>query len=419
MSSRLLMIAGSGETSPRMAPVHRAIVDRLAEGLRREVRAVMLDTPYGFQENVDDVTARTVRYFRDRVGLRVEPIGFRRSGSANEEAAATEAVRAADFVFAGPGSPTYALAHWRNSGVAWALREKLESGGALSFASAAAITMGSVAMPVYEIYKAGHEPRWLPGLDLLSVAGWRVAVVPHFDNREGRAHDTRFCYLGERRFAALERELAGDTWVLGIDEDTALVVDLDEQTAEVHGPGAATVRARGTVREMRSGSAFPIRDLVPVPLSLGSEGTAAVGPGRREADPLDARARAALEASDVSTSLAATLDLERLAGGSDEESDRARVALRSAILGLAELAGRGRAERRRAEALVSALVSARERARAAGDWMTADTIRDALGGAGVSVQDTQAGTVLQREAPSSDEATRATSRAARSGAGRR
>src|SRR6266571_3494942 len=33
-------------------------------------------------------------------------------------------------------------------------------------------------------------------------------VIPHYDNAEGGTHDTRFCYLGERRLAALEALLA-------------------------------------------------------------------------------------------------------------------------------------------------------------------------------------------------------------------
>ena len=53
-------------------------------------------------------------------------------------------------------------------------------------ASAAALTLGAVTIPVYEIYKVGEEPRWLEGLDLLGPAtGLRAAVVPHYDNAEG------------------------------------------------------------------------------------------------------------------------------------------------------------------------------------------------------------------------------------------
>src|SRR5271167_4603701 len=65
---RLLAIIGSGETSPTMVAVHRNLVSRL--GLNNP-RAILLATPYAFQENAADVSARAQRYFADSVGLRV------------------------------------------------------------------------------------------------------------------------------------------------------------------------------------------------------------------------------------------------------------------------------------------------------------------------------------------------------------
>ena len=57
----ILAIMGSGETAPTMAKVHRALLDRLGAG---PVPAAILDTPYGFQENADDLSARTVALLR-------------------------------------------------------------------------------------------------------------------------------------------------------------------------------------------------------------------------------------------------------------------------------------------------------------------------------------------------------------------
>ena len=83
----------------------------------------------------------------------------------------------ANYVFAGPGSPTYALRHWRGNGVRERLAEKLMRGGCVAFASAAAIGLGAYALPVYEIYKVGDDPSWTAGLVLLSEVGVRCAVV--------------------------------------------------------------------------------------------------------------------------------------------------------------------------------------------------------------------------------------------------
>ena len=55
---RLLAIMGSGETAPTMVKLHRQILDATPAGA-----AVMLDTPFGFQRNADDLVTRTVGYF--------------------------------------------------------------------------------------------------------------------------------------------------------------------------------------------------------------------------------------------------------------------------------------------------------------------------------------------------------------------
>ena len=93
------------------------------------------------------------------------------------------------------------------------------------FASAAALTLGIATVPVYEIYKCGEDPHWLEGLDVTSAAGIRAAIIPHYDNNEGGTHDTRFCYLGERRLSIMERDLPEGAFVLGVDEHTACTFD--------------------------------------------------------------------------------------------------------------------------------------------------------------------------------------------------
>ena len=134
---------------------------------------------------------------------------------------------------------------WQGTVVPSLLVEKLLHGGCVVFASAAALTLGVATVPVYEIYKCGEDPHWLEGLDVTSAAGIRAAVIPHYDNNEGGTHDTRFCYLGERRLSIMERDLPDGVFVLGVDEHTACTFDLDAGTASVEGRGVVTVRAAG------------------------------------------------------------------------------------------------------------------------------------------------------------------------------
>ena len=65
---------GSGETAPTMARVHRALFDRLGPD---PVAAAILDTPYGFQENADELSARTVTFFAKSVGRDVDVASYR------------------------------------------------------------------------------------------------------------------------------------------------------------------------------------------------------------------------------------------------------------------------------------------------------------------------------------------------------
>ena len=273
--ARVLAIIGSGETSPTMVTVHRDLVSRL--GLASP-QAMVLATPYAFQENAADVSARTQGYFAESVGLQVRVVAGTSPNAnpgmapplippdAEDEARQAAGLRAADWVFAGPGSPSYALAHWQAGPVAAGLRDRVLAGDGLTvLASAAAATAGRFTLPVYEIYKAGGAPRWLDGLDLLGPLGLTVALIPHYDNAEGGRYDTRHCYLGERRLAVMERELGDDAAVLGVDEHTAVLIDLRTSDVEIRGRGGVTVRRSGHSVVLPAGtrlSVAELRDLV-------------------------------------------------------------------------------------------------------------------------------------------------------------
>jgi cyanophycinase-like exopeptidase len=235
---RLLVIMGSGETSPTMVKTHRSVLDRVGRG-----PAVVLDTPFGFQENADEIAAKALAYFRESVGTELSVATYRshRDDDTVTYESMLARLREANYVFAGPGSPSYALEQWRESSVPAVLSSKLREGGAITFASAAALVLGTHTVPVYEIYKVGQEPHWLDGLDLVADARLRAAVIPHYDNAEGGTHDTRYSYLGERRLQQMEEQLPADVFILGVDEHTACILDLDADTATITGLGAVTI----------------------------------------------------------------------------------------------------------------------------------------------------------------------------------
>lgn len=422
---RLLTIMGSGETAPTLAKVHRALIARLGPG---PVPAALIDTPYGFQENADDISAKAVDYFRESVGTDIV-VASLRSTDADPvlRSTAVARIREAHYVFTGPGSPSYALRQWCGSEVPALLADKLASGGAITFASAAAVTLGIATIPVYEIYKVGEPPHWLEGLDLLSPFGLSVAVVPHYDNAEGGNHDTRFCYLGERRLAAMERELPDDAFVLGVDGHTALTLDADAGSATVAGLGGVTVRARGRSTFFPSGTTIAIADLIAAARHPGA-GPGAEMPGL-PADPgigasdsggevlgdivrrCEREFEAGLDGRDPSRSVRAILELEHAVidwsrdTGLAAEFEHARAILRSLIVRLGEVAADGvRDPREVVEPFVDALLDVRLRARDARDWATADLIRDRLVASGIEVRDGPQGTsweLSEATAPSS------------------
>ena len=108
----LLVVMGSGETAPTMVKVHREVFAQSAAAAGGGP-AVMLDTPFGFQMNADDLVARTQAYFADSVGTPVEVARWRRGDQPTVDAErALALLHRASWAFAGPGSPTYALRQW-------------------------------------------------------------------------------------------------------------------------------------------------------------------------------------------------------------------------------------------------------------------------------------------------------------------
>ena len=256
-------LIGSGEMTESMGRVHRAILSRIAE----PVRAVFLDTPAGFQLNADDLSARARLYFQQRLGVALEVASFKSAAQATPAIAeaALAALREANFIFAGPGSPSYAARQWLGSPLAAALGQRLAAGAHIVLASSAAIAAGRHALPVYEIYKVGQEPHWVSGIDLLGPYGIELAIVPHWNNREGGTHDTRYAYIGEPRLRMLEEMLPDSAVIFGVDEYTACTIDLARGDCLVMGAGGVTIRQKGRERLFESGSRFSLGWLVQGP----------------------------------------------------------------------------------------------------------------------------------------------------------
>ena len=405
----ILAVMGSGETAPTMVTTHRM----LASKLQKPARAVLLDTPYGFQENAPELATKAVEYFQTSINLELEVAGLTEIIGADALAVerGLQKVADADYVFAGPGSPTYALRQWSGTSLAGLLNKKLRDGGIVTFASAAALTLGRFTLPVYEIYKVGEDPRWLDGLNILGEIGVNVALIPHYNNAEGGHHDTRFCYMGERRLSMLERELPDDVYVLGVDEHTGMVIDLDAETVTVVGKGVVTIRVHGESTQIASGESFSI-DRLRDPSSSTSrrdtkKATASVvevAPAifdnnlRAATDRLNDVFATALAAGDADGAARAALEPDdAIAGWSgdtlqSDATDHARAVLRSMIMRLAAAATGGlRDPREVLGPFVQVLLDLRAQVRSDKRFDLSDIIRDRLAALNVEVRDTPEG----------------------------
>jgi cyanophycinase-like exopeptidase len=406
---RILCVMGSGETAPTMVSVHAELLTRLGPP---PVPAVLLDTPFGFQENADDICERAKTYFSHNVGFPIDVASFRDRTTATplEYETMLARVSAARYVFAGPGSPSYAMRQWRDSAVPDLLGDKLRDGGCITFASAAACGLGVFSLPVYEIYKVGEAAHWLEGFDLLSQVGLHVALIPHYNNAEGGTHDTRFCYMGERRLRVLEDLLPEDVDVLGVDEHTACIFDLDQGTVSVRGRGAVTWRRRGASRRFESGAVLPIGALAqsngivdaasaPRPATPTPEPPApSATPFMEEVAKQSSLAEGALAHRDPEGAVAALLaiDTQIHDWSSDtfdsDESDRARAAVRRLVVRLGELARDGSTDPREQLApVVDRVLEMRRQMRTEGHYDIADRLRGVLTDAGIEVRDTRDG----------------------------
>ncbi len=259
----IVTFISSGETSPTGGLIFR----KLSASLPRGYRVAILETPAGFELNSAKVAGRVA----DAIALRtaefspqIDVIPARRKAKpfSTDEAALLRPVSAADMVYMGAGSPTYAVRQLRGS-LAWQLvLASWQQGAQLVLASAAAVAVGAFALPVYEIFKAGEDPEWKPGLDLFGPIGWSLAVVSHWNNTEGGEDlDTSRCFIGRERFDALAGTLPPGTTILGLDEHTAAVLDWSAGRGRVEGRGTITVVRDGRERTFPVESEFPLEEL--------------------------------------------------------------------------------------------------------------------------------------------------------------
>lgn len=274
-----IVLYGSGETSPTGRKIFESVFRKLPDS----PKVALVETPAGFETNSGQVMEKVADILRKRLQnfnpqITIVPARHRDSAFSPDDAEIVEPILQADMIFLGPGSPTYAVRQLRDS-LAWnyiLARHRL--GAAIVFASAAVIAASTYALPVYKIYKVGEDLHWKPGLDLFGLYEMPLVFVPHWNNNDGGIDlDTSRCYIGRERFKRMMNMLPRGLDVVGLNENTALLINPKDSTCEVMGVGGVTIlhtkheHDEKAERLTKTDKLSDYRDLVPIAISRESQ----------------------------------------------------------------------------------------------------------------------------------------------------
>lgn len=344
-----VVLLGSGETAPNAQRIYHHLFTQL----QAEIRVAILETPAGFEPNSAYVAGQIATYLHKRLqnfrpNVTIVPARRRDGDFSTDDPRLMPTLYDANFLLMGPGSPTYTVRHLHET-LAWhVLRSMNRLGAMLFFASAATLAISRQTLPIYEIYKVGEELHWKAGLDLFADYGLSLIFVSHWNNNDGgEVLDTSRCYLGQERFGRLLEMLPDDPArrIVGIDENTALVIDPAAAQCSVRGLGNVTICHGDRQSVFSAGTRFPI----------------------------------------------GVLGDFRLPNGADGIPD---AAWQATVAGVAETQ-HGRLAQAVPDDGVMALVAERDEARRRQNWAESDRLRDAIRARGWRVQDTADGPHLE------------------------
>src|SRR5215211_3668819 len=256
---------GSGETSLAGGRIFEA----LARNIDGPLRIALMETPAGFELNSAQVVGKVGDFMKTRLQnykpiVDVIPARKKNSAYSPDDPEIVRPLLYANMIFMGPGSPTYAIRTLKNT-LAWdVIRARHRLGAALIFASAATISVGAHALPVYEIYKVGQDMHVVDGLNFFADFGLHISFTPHWNNADGGVDlDTSRCFVGMDRFAEWCKLVPDENTTVGLDEHTGIILDFERGKCEVSGVSSISlVRDCDPEPEMHtSGTTFDLTQL--------------------------------------------------------------------------------------------------------------------------------------------------------------
>ncbi|HUD18986.1 MAG TPA: cysteine--tRNA ligase [Patescibacteria group bacterium] len=257
----LIVLFGSGEMSPTGRKIHETVIKQA--GLTAGVKIGILETPTGFEVNaIHGWPERMEQFFKTKL-INIKPEitrirAWRCDGqNSTNDPATVDSILHEDYLYCGAGSPGYTVKHLKGSRAAHNIEKAFQTGMTVCLGSATAMAVGAQVLPVYEIFKVGEELHWIAGINLFKQWIPNVVIIPHWNNQEGEDFDTTRCYMGVSRFEKLVSLLPGGMTILGIDEQTACVVDVTRHESQVLGVGMVHLIRNGREKVVQSGDNFP------------------------------------------------------------------------------------------------------------------------------------------------------------------
>ncbi len=275
MSIGQIAFLGSGETSLAGG----RIFETLARLISGPLQVSILETPAGFELNASLVAGRVGEFLKTRLGNykpAIDLIPARKQGThfSPDNIEVLKPLLKANMIFMGPGSPTYTVRQLQGT-LAWdIIRARHRMGAILIFASAATISVGAWAIPVYEIYKVGEEVHVKDGLNFFADFGMDISFVPHWNNADGGIDlDTSRCFMGLERFDQWRNMLPPENIVVGLDEHSGIIMDCEKGACDVHGVSSVSVLKKDGMEIHAAGASFSLNELgsctLPAPIEKG------------------------------------------------------------------------------------------------------------------------------------------------------
>ena len=266
---------GSGETSLAGG----RIFESLTRKINGPLRIALMETPAGFELNSAQVVGKVGEFMKTRLQnykpvVDVVPARKKNSAFSPDDPEIVKPLLYANMIFMGPGSPTYAIRNLKDT-LAWdVIRARHRIGATLVFASAATISVGAHALPVYEIYKVGQDVHVVDGLNLFADFGLHLSFVPHWNNAEGGIDlDTSRCFIGMDRFAEWCNLVPAENVTLGLDEHTGIIMDFASGMCEISGVSSVSLVSDCDPVMHPAGVKFPLTEIgdlrAPDPLQGG------------------------------------------------------------------------------------------------------------------------------------------------------